>query len=570
MGGETKMAERKIFQMDLDPSLIKIKKVLNTQDFIELEIWGISNHYPTNNNNYFPVETMKQNIEENNFYGKPVLGRFNNITDNYEVHNSKQKWDPEFNQEYTDYEDKGERPLGFCHDPNVRLEKDKNGDTWCVFNVVLWVKYGYRGIKKILKTGVGKVSAEVSVYQSHYDENGIEIFDKWTFDGITILGYKKGTTVEAHEGIEDAHRCITDKMKEKIYSDKLLKIQRTFEADMEEFNSDIYKNKEKGERLLDNQAKTGAKEEFVIEEILEEVEETPLGVEEVENEAIPEEECNNSEVEEAAEEPVAECNNADEGEDEEVEKEPEEECNNEEKEPEDAEEPEEECKNADEGEDEEVAKEEPEEEPEEEPAEECNNSDEGEDEEVEKEPEEPAEECGNFEEAPEEGCDDCEPEEECNKFEAEESVVEEKEFELSDGTKVDADRLYQVYLEALLEQDSLKKEFNEVKAELEEYKKQEAFNKVEALKAEVYNFAKDKNIDSSLVAKIVKQCEEGEITDFLTAKKDMVFALYENTEATEASNHSFVAKVEEISINQKSKKMNNVDPIQGLADFLKN
>ena len=56
---------------------------------------------------------------------------------------------------------------------------------------------------------------------THKDENGVEIFDDWVFDGITILGYRPNTKVPVQEGIPNAHLTINDLMAEKTFSNQL-------------------------------------------------------------------------------------------------------------------------------------------------------------------------------------------------------------------------------------------------------------------------------------------------------------------------------------------------------------
>lgn len=225
----------KVLHFDLDTSFVKIKEIMKNKDFIELEFWAISDEYPNNNRSHFPYSTFQYNIDRNVFYNKPILGKFNNVTNNYETHVYKKKYDPEFDMEYYDYED-GERPLGIIRESDrVRVETDDNGLHWIVFSAVLWVKYNYQGVKRILKSKSGKVSVEVTVTKYHEDDNGIEIFDEWVFDGITILGYKPNTKVPVKEGINNARLTINEIMNERTFSNQL----KTLCFAYEELNNDI-------------------------------------------------------------------------------------------------------------------------------------------------------------------------------------------------------------------------------------------------------------------------------------------------------------------------------------------
>ena len=247
---------KKTMCFDLSSSSIKIKEILQTKDFLMIELWAISDEYPNNNTSHFPYSTMQANVRDKVFYNKPILGKFNNMTLNYEVHNSQNKYDPEYDIAYKDYEN-GERPLGVIRESDdVRLEKDENGINWIVFTAVLWVKYNYQGIKKILKSKTSKVSVEVTVFKSHFDEDGIEIFDKWTFDGVTILGYRPNSTNLAKEGINNAHLSILEKMGQSEFSHQIRSLQFAYDEfdknkDIKENNSHLYIKKNEEEEGIE-------------------------------------------------------------------------------------------------------------------------------------------------------------------------------------------------------------------------------------------------------------------------------------------------------------------------------
>jgi len=260
---------KKTMCFDLSSSSIKIKELMQTKDFIMIELWAISDEYPNNNKSHFPYNTMKSNVKNKVFFNKPILGKFNNITLNYEVHNSQNKYDPEYDLEYKDYEN-GERPLGVIRESdNVRIEIDENGLHWIVFTAILWVKYNYQGVKKILKSKTSKVSVEVTVTKSHLDENKIEIFDEWMFDGVTILGYRPNTKIVAKEGINNAHLTILEKMGQSEFSHQIRSLQFAYDEfdknnDIKENDSRLYieKNEEEGGiKLLTYEQKIGLLQE---------------------------------------------------------------------------------------------------------------------------------------------------------------------------------------------------------------------------------------------------------------------------------------------------------------------
>ena len=247
---------KKTMCFDLNSSSIKIKELMKTKDFLMIELWAISDEYPNNNTSHFPYATMQENVNNKVFYNKPILGKFNNVTLNYETHNSQNKYDPEFDIAYKDYEN-GERPLGVIRESDsVRIETDKDGLHWIVFTAILWVKYNYQGVKKILKSKTSKVSVEVTVFESHFDDNEIEIFDKWMFDGVTILGYRPHTTIPVKEGINNAHLTILEKMGQSEFSHQIKSLQFAYdefdkENDIKENDSRLYIEKNKEEEGIE-------------------------------------------------------------------------------------------------------------------------------------------------------------------------------------------------------------------------------------------------------------------------------------------------------------------------------
>lgn len=242
--------DKKIVKFDLNPKSIKIKEILETKDFIAIEVWAISNAYPNNNNSHFPEETMIANVNDGNFYDKPVLGKWNSTNQDYEVHNSVIKYDNEFDSVYFDYEN-GECPMGTIRQSDtVEIRKDENGLTWVVFTAVLWTKYNYQAVKKLLKNKRKKVSVEVSVFQSHYDENDIEIFDAWSFDGVTILGNLPNSKIPAEAGIQNAHLTVLEKLEEALFSKQMKVVQfecANYNNVINSDNSDLYKYNEQKE-----------------------------------------------------------------------------------------------------------------------------------------------------------------------------------------------------------------------------------------------------------------------------------------------------------------------------------
>lgn len=261
---------KKTVRFNINSNSMKIKEFLINKDFLELEIWAISDVYPNNNNSWFTLSSMQKNIKDGNFYNKPVLGKFNNLTNNYEVHNYKTKYDHEYQLEYCDYED-GERPLGLIRESdNVRMETTEDGLHWIVFSAVLWVKYNYKGIKKLLTSKRSKVSVEVTVNKWHKDDNGVEIYDDWIFDGVTILGYKKSSLKEAESGIPSAHMTIVERMKRDTFSKQIKTLRFAYDelSDVNNIDNSTYINEDnKGAIILNNNEN---KSEIKLEQQLDE------------------------------------------------------------------------------------------------------------------------------------------------------------------------------------------------------------------------------------------------------------------------------------------------------------
>jgi len=566
---------KKVFQFNLDSSSLKIKEVLTTKDFIMIELWGISNEYPTNNNSHFPLHTMEQNVKNNTFFGKPILGKFNNVTNNYEVHNSKEKYDPEFDIAYYDYED-GERPLGYVREGvnTVRIEKDDNGLSWIVFTAVLWVKYNYQGIKKLLKAKRSKVSVEVTINESHEDENGVEIFDDWVFDGATILGYRPHSRVEAKEGINNAHMTIVEKMKKETFSQRMKKITFAYdnidETDIKEINSRLYieDTLQKEAKPLTEDVKKN--EEFVQEEQVESKEEFVEDTEKVENTENSdtkkeEEACKEKENETVEESKVEEsC----EGKETET-------CGDEEK-----------CSEEESKDDNCGTFENPEEEKVEESKEGiCENFEEDDSEDGKDDIDHPDDQDGDSDDSKEENSEDSE--ENCGKFE-EEKAEDEKEVNTDDenqedvkmsvemftidGVEYTGQQLFEKYQTDIAnfeeKYNTLNQNYITASDRLAQFEKAEKEAFIKKLCEDVKSFASEKKINIGSMDSILDKCEKGVFTTFEEAKKEVVYEAYKETEVI-PTKAEFSTKADDVRkyVSPENKK---VSPLEGLNNFINN
>lgn len=259
---------KKIVKFDLNPKSVKIKEILETKDFIAIEVWAISNAYPNNNNSHFPLSSMHANVENGNFYDKPVLGKWNSVNNDYEVHNSIIKYDNELDSVYFDYTN-GECPMGTIRQSDsVKIKQDKDGLSWVVFTAILWTKYNYQAVKKLLKNRRKKVSVEVSVFKSHFDENGIEIFDEWSFDGVTILGNLPNSKTPAEAGIQNAHLTVLEKLEETLFNKQMRVVQfecSNYNNVINSDDTDLYKvnQKKEGFKLFTYEQKRSMLEEVL-------------------------------------------------------------------------------------------------------------------------------------------------------------------------------------------------------------------------------------------------------------------------------------------------------------------
>lgn len=190
----------------LEAEAIKLSKVLS-KDFLEIEIYAISEG--NNRNNFsFLLGAMEESLYT--FDDKPVLAYFNPFTRGIEEHNATVSLDRDTGEEFYDYTSpNAEKPVGLLT-PGTAEIVDYNGKKWIKVNAKLWVKYNRQIIKNLLKAKSRKVSVEIEVLESYEDEEGVEIIQKFTLDGITILQYRPNTTILVDEGIEGAKLNLKD------------------------------------------------------------------------------------------------------------------------------------------------------------------------------------------------------------------------------------------------------------------------------------------------------------------------------------------------------------------------
>ena len=143
-----------VLQFDLTPRQIKFKDILN-KEFVEMEIYAISDIDPNRNNSHFTYESMKRAVENGSIKNKPIVGFFKN--QDFTTHEGYADYDIELGEKYWNTE-RGERILGWVResDPVELVEED--GLHWIKFRCVLCVRYCYSQVKRLLKDRRKKVS----------------------------------------------------------------------------------------------------------------------------------------------------------------------------------------------------------------------------------------------------------------------------------------------------------------------------------------------------------------------------------------------------------------------------
>lgn len=198
--------EVKTMKFELDSKQLKYRDILN-KEFLELEVWAISDINPNRNNSHFTKESMENALST--FKNKPIVGLFQK--DDFVDHAGRIDYDNELHKQFWNVES-GERILGVIResDPVELVEKD--GLNWIKFRCVLWVQYCYKQVRKLLKDRTKKVSVEITIKNSEEDEKGVLQINEFVLNGVTILGTKNGRKVI--EAIPDAHLSILEDLEE--------------------------------------------------------------------------------------------------------------------------------------------------------------------------------------------------------------------------------------------------------------------------------------------------------------------------------------------------------------------
>jgi hypothetical protein len=188
---------------ELDSNQIRIRDILNDKNFLEIEIFAISDANPNCNKSHFTLESMQKDLES--FNDKPILGFFNKQGD-FESHNGRVAYDPEEQVDYWDNSN-GEQILGFIRQTDRKEIVERDGLHWIYCTAMIYTQYNYKQVKKLLKDRKKKVSVEIAVLDSEMVD-GIEYIKEFDLKGITILGSRNG--IQVKEGIEGAGLSILE------------------------------------------------------------------------------------------------------------------------------------------------------------------------------------------------------------------------------------------------------------------------------------------------------------------------------------------------------------------------
>lgn len=255
-----------ILQFDLTPRQIKFKNILN-KEFVEMEIWAVSDIDPNRNKSHFTLESMEKVVANGSIKNKPIVGFFKG--NDFTTHEGVADYDIELQNEYWNTE-RGERILGWVRESDPVEIVEKDGLHWIKFRCILCVKYCYAQVKRLLKDRNKKVSVEITVHKSEKRPDGIVDLIDWDLNGTTILGSKNGK--EVLEGIPGAHLSILEDLGGEAFAEqkKVLSFayEQAFGASEDKSNEVEQISEEKTEEFELGQDAVGKEEEKLENEVI--------------------------------------------------------------------------------------------------------------------------------------------------------------------------------------------------------------------------------------------------------------------------------------------------------------
>ena len=261
------MGEKKnVLQFDLSSKQIKFKNILN-KEFVEMEIWAVSDIDPNRNKSHFTLESMERVVANGSIKNKPIVGFFKE--NDFTTHEGVADYDIELQNEYWNTE-RGERILGWVRESDPVEIVEKDGLHWIKFRCVLCVKYCYAQVKRLLKDRNKKVSVEITVHKSEKRPDGIVDLIDWDLNGTTILGSKNGK--EVLEGIPGAHLSILEDLGGEAFAEqkKVLSFayEQAFGASEDKSNEVEQISEEKTEEFELGLDSVGKEEEKLENEVI--------------------------------------------------------------------------------------------------------------------------------------------------------------------------------------------------------------------------------------------------------------------------------------------------------------
>lgn len=269
--------ESKRLSFALDGDQIDFKSY-SKKDFLELSMKAISDANPNRNGSWFTKESIIKAKESGTCKNKPVLGYFEN--DDFVSHNGTWRKDSETGVDYWDtLGQKGERILGVIREQDtVEVCEDKNGQTWLCFSCALWVQYGFKQVKRLLKdaqktkkSGGSAKNISVEVDITDYEElgNGTIKINEFNLVGVTILGSRNGAKVEP--GIEGADLSVVDMMGKDVYDRQMQGLRLAYEKLSTADKKEVFDNMDQNEILESNETPVLDQASEVVENTAEDV-----------------------------------------------------------------------------------------------------------------------------------------------------------------------------------------------------------------------------------------------------------------------------------------------------------
>lgn len=194
--------EKMVLEFEIGQKQLKFKDLMKKQ-FIEMDVYAISDADPNRNGFHFTLDSMKKVVESGSLKNKPIVGFFEK--GDFTTHEGVAGYDIELGETYWDTTN-GERILGWIRESDPVEIVELNGLHWIKFRCILCVTYCYNQVKRLLKDKKKKVSVEVTVHEKVDREDGVVDIVDFDLNGTTILGSKNGKQIM--EGIAGAHATV--------------------------------------------------------------------------------------------------------------------------------------------------------------------------------------------------------------------------------------------------------------------------------------------------------------------------------------------------------------------------